>query len=70
MTEQATTRLKPGKILDTLGAMKNSLTRVSQRIADYILFHPTEVTQLSIAQLSQATKAGEATVALLSYIGL
>ncbi|MFN6884698.1 MurR/RpiR family transcriptional regulator, partial [Proteus mirabilis] len=52
MTEQATTRLKPGKILDTLGAMKNSLTRVSQRIADYILFHPTEVTQLSIAQLS------------------
>ncbi|OAT51141.1 RpiR family transcriptional regulator [Proteus hauseri ATCC 700826] len=62
MTEQAMTRLKPGKILDTLGAMKNSLTRVSQRIADYILFHPTEVTQLSIAQLSQATKAGEATV--------
>ncbi len=62
MTKQSVTRLKPGKILDTLGAMKNSLTRVSQRIAEYILFHPVEVTQLSIAQLSQATKAGEATV--------
>ncbi|MBA5839028.1 MurR/RpiR family transcriptional regulator, partial [Morganella morganii] len=62
MTKQSVTRLKPGKILDTLGAMKNSLTRVSQRIAEYILFHPVEVTQLSIAQLSRATKAGEATV--------
>lgn len=52
MTKQSVTRLKPGKILDTLGAVKNSLTRVSQRIAEYILFHPVEVTQLSIAQLS------------------
>ncbi|EHD04823.1 putative transcriptional regulator [Salmonella enterica subsp. enterica serovar Urbana str. R8-2977] len=26
-------RLKPGKILDTLGAMQKSLTRASQRIA-------------------------------------
>ncbi|MBQ0329674.1 MurR/RpiR family transcriptional regulator [Providencia rettgeri] len=62
MTTQTASKLKPGKILDTLGAMKNSLTRVSQRIADYILSHPVETTQFSIAQLSQATKAGEATV--------
>lgn len=55
-------RLKPGKILDTLGAMQNSLTRVSQRVAHYILTSPQRVTQLSIAELSRETQAGEATV--------
>ncbi|EHV9142463.1 MurR/RpiR family transcriptional regulator [Salmonella enterica] len=55
-------RLKPGKILDTLGAMQNSLTRVAQRIAHYILASPQQVTQLSIAELSRKTQAGEATV--------
>ena len=55
-------RLKPGKILDTLGAMQNSLTRVAQRIAHYILQSPLRVTQLSIAELSRETQAGEATV--------
>lgn len=55
-------RLKPGKILDTLGAMQNSLTRVTQRIAHYILQSPLRVTQLSIAELSRETQAGEATV--------
>ncbi|MDN6549259.1 MAG: MurR/RpiR family transcriptional regulator [Enterobacterales bacterium] len=55
-------RLKPGKILDTLGAMQNSLTRVAQRIAQYILRAPQRVTQLSIAELSRETQAGEASV--------
>lgn len=62
MTELTVSKLKPGKILDTLGAVKNSLTRVSQRIADYILINPTKVTQFSISQLSKATNAGEATI--------
>ncbi len=55
-------RLKPGKILDTLGAMQNSLTRTAQRIAEYILHSPRHVTQLSIAELSRETEAGEATI--------
>ncbi|EAN9824158.1 MurR/RpiR family transcriptional regulator, partial [Salmonella enterica] len=55
-------RLKPGKILDTLGAMQKSLTRASQRIAQHILAFPRQVTQLSIADLSRETQAGEATV--------
>ena len=55
-------RLKPGKILDTLGAMQNSLTRVSQRIAHYVLSSPQKVTQLSISELSRETQAGEATL--------
>ncbi|WP_420299415.1 MurR/RpiR family transcriptional regulator [Edwardsiella tarda] len=62
MKDSQQIRLQPGKILDTLSAMRNSLTRVSQRIADYILAQPTQVSQLSIAQLAQATQAGEATV--------
>lgn len=60
--ESQVQRLKPGKILDTLGAMQNSLTRVSQRIAHYILTSPQQVTQRSIAELSRETQAGEATV--------
>ena len=60
--ESQALRLKPGKILDTLGAMQNSLTRVAQRIAHYILQSPLRVTQLSIAELSRETQAGEATV--------
>jgi DNA-binding MurR/RpiR family transcriptional regulator len=55
-------RLKPGKILDTLGAMQNSLTRAAQRIAQYILTSPRHATQLSIAELSRETQAGEATI--------
>ncbi|WJH20463.1 MurR/RpiR family transcriptional regulator [Edwardsiella ictaluri] len=62
MKDSQQIRLQPGKILDTLSAMQNSLTRVSQRIADYILRTPSQVTQLSIAQLAQATQSGEATV--------
>lgn len=55
--ESQALRLKPGKILDTLGAMQNSLTRVAQRIAHYILQSPLRVTQLSIAELSRETQA-------------
>ena len=55
-------RFKPGKILDALGAMQNSLTRSAQRIAAYILAQPAQVTQLSIADLSALTQAGEATI--------
>lgn len=53
---------KPGKILDALGAMQNSLTRSAQRIAEYILAEPAKVTQLSLAELSALTQAGEATI--------
>ncbi|MCK8538936.1 MurR/RpiR family transcriptional regulator [Yersinia ruckeri] len=55
-------RFQPGKILDALGAMQNSLTRSAQRIAAYILTEPAKVTQLSIADLSSLTQAGEATI--------
>ncbi|WP_425452678.1 MurR/RpiR family transcriptional regulator [Edaphovirga cremea] len=57
-----TPRLKPGKILDALGAMQNSLTRTAQRIAAYILHDPASVTQFSIAELSSETQTGEATI--------
>lgn len=53
---------KPGKILDALGAMQNSLTRSAQRIAEYIQSEPAKVTQLSLSELSALTQAGEATI--------
>lgn len=53
---------KPGKILDALGAMQNSLTRSAQRIAEYIQSEPAKVTQLSLSELSVLTQAGEATI--------
>lgn len=55
-------RLKPGRILDTIGAMQNNMTRVAQRIAKYILTYPEHVTQFSIAELSRESTAGEATI--------
>lgn len=55
-------KLESGKIIDTLSAMKNSMTRVSQKIVDYIRANPHEATQLSIAQFSEKTQAGEATI--------
>ncbi|ANI31312.1 N-acetylmannosamine kinase [Yersinia entomophaga] len=57
-----TPRFQPGKILDALGAMQNSLTRSAQRIAAYILTEPAKVTQVSIAELSSLTQTGEATI--------
>ena len=58
--ERPNSPVKAGKILDTLGAMQSSLTRVGQRIANYIIASPHKVTQLSIADLSQGINAGEA----------
>lgn len=55
-------QLKPGKILDALGAIQNSLTRSAQRIAVYIQSEPAKVTQLSLSELSALTQAGEATI--------
>lgn len=55
-------KLKSGKIIDTLSSMKNSMTRVSQKIVDYIQANPNDATQLSIAQFSEKTHAGEATI--------
>lgn len=53
---------KPGKILDALGAIQNSLTRSAQRIAFYIQSEPAKVPQLSLSELSALTQAGEATI--------
>lgn len=55
-------RLKPGKILDTIGARQANLTRTSKRIAHYILEAPQRVTQFSIAEFSKTIVAGEATI--------
>ncbi|MFD1801003.1 MurR/RpiR family transcriptional regulator [Mixta tenebrionis] len=68
-----TSPVKAGKILDTLGAMQNSMTRVGKSIARYVLASPHRVTQLSIADLSEEVNAGEASVIrfcrLLGYKG-
>lgn len=65
--------LKPGKILVTLGAMQSSLSRTSQRIAQYILQNPQQITSLAIAGLAQEAQVGEASVVrfcrLLGYRG-
>lgn len=58
----STLPLQPGKIIATLGAMQNSLSRASQRIASFILQHPERLPQLSIAGLAQYTLTGEASV--------
>ncbi|MEH5143193.1 MurR/RpiR family transcriptional regulator [Enterobacter cloacae] len=57
-----TSPVKAGKILDTLGAMQNSMTRVGKSIAQYVIASPLKVTQLSIADLSKEVNAGEASV--------
>ena len=54
--------VKAGKILDTLGAMQSSMTRVGKSIAQYVIASPHKVTQLSIADLSEEVNAGEASV--------
>lgn len=57
-----TSPVKAGKILDTLGAMQSSMTRVGKSIAQYVIASPHKVTQLSIADLSEEVNAGEASV--------
>lgn len=54
--------LQPGKILATLGAMQSSLSRTSQRIAQFILQNPQRVTTLTVAGLAQDALAGEASI--------
>ncbi|WP_019616361.1 MurR/RpiR family transcriptional regulator [Psychromonas ossibalaenae] len=61
MSEQKDS-IKAGKVLDTIGSLYNSLTPSSKRIADYVLSNPSEVSKLSIAELSQIVNAGEATI--------
>ena len=57
-----TSPVKAGKILDTLGAMQSSMTRVGKTIAQFVMTSPYKVTQLSIADLSEEVNAGEASV--------
>ncbi|WP_265669030.1 MurR/RpiR family transcriptional regulator [Klebsiella grimontii] len=57
-----TSPVKAGKILDTLGAMQSSMTRVGKSIAQFVMTYPHKVTQLSIADLSEEVNAGEASV--------
>ncbi|PSW28970.1 MurR/RpiR family transcriptional regulator [Photobacterium phosphoreum] len=54
--------IQVGKILDTLGSLRDSLTPSARRIADYVLAQPQRVTELSIAELSQQAKVGEASI--------
>ncbi len=54
--------IQVGKILDTLGSLRDSLTPSAGRIADYVLAQPQRVTELSIAELSQQAKVGEASI--------
>lgn len=54
--------LQPGKILATLGAMQSSLSRTSQRIAQFILQNPQRATTLTVAGLAQDAQAGEASI--------
>lgn len=58
----ATDAIQVGKILDTLGSLRDSLTPSARRIADYVLAQPQYVTELSIAELSQQAKVGEASI--------
>ena len=58
----ATDVIQVGKILDTLGSLRDSLTPSSRRIADYVLAQPQHVTELSIAELSQQANVGEASI--------
>ena len=57
-----TATLKAGKIIDTIGSLYDSLTPSSKRISDYVLSHASEVSKLSIAELSQVVNAGDATI--------
>ncbi|MFH0258828.1 MurR/RpiR family transcriptional regulator [Vibrio rumoiensis] len=54
--------LSTGKILDSLGSLHESLTPSAKKISSYVLSNPTEVTKVSIAELSSIVNAGEATI--------
>ncbi|MEC6882965.1 MurR/RpiR family transcriptional regulator [Photobacterium piscicola] len=57
-----TDAIQVGKILDTLGSLRDSLTPSARRIADYVLAQPQPVTELSIAELAQQANVGEASI--------
>ncbi|KXZ36930.1 MULTISPECIES: MurR/RpiR family transcriptional regulator [Vibrio] len=54
--------IQAGKILDTIGSLYDSFTPASKRIADFVLAKPSEAYTLSIAELSQAVSAGDASI--------
>ncbi|MCL9783787.1 MurR/RpiR family transcriptional regulator [Vibrio sp. S4M6] len=59
MTQQKT---KAGNIIYTIGSLYNSLTPSAKRIADYVVSHPDNISKLSIADMSKAVNAGDATI--------
>ncbi|OOR99317.1 N-acetylmannosamine kinase [Haemophilus paracuniculus] len=50
-----------GKILDTIGALKNSLTKTEKKIATAILLQPEMISQCSLAEVAKQFDVGEAT---------
>lgn len=53
--------LVSGKILDTIGALHNSLTKTEKKIAATILASPELFSQSSLSELAQQLDVGEAT---------
>lgn len=50
-----------GKILDTIAALQNSLTKTEKRIAEQILATPQILAQSSLAEIASSLEVGEAT---------
>lgn len=50
-----------GKILDTIGALENSLTKTEKRIAAAILAQPNLLSQCSLSEIASHLDVGEAT---------
>lgn len=53
--------LTSGKILDTIGALHNSLTKTEKKIATTILSSPDLFSQYSLSELAKSLDVGEAT---------
>ncbi|PSW19929.1 MurR/RpiR family transcriptional regulator [Photobacterium sanctipauli] len=56
------TPVKAGKVLDMMGSLHESFTPSARRISEFVMKKPADVTKFSIAELSQAVNAGEATI--------
>ncbi|WP_373777321.1 MurR/RpiR family transcriptional regulator [Glaesserella sp.] len=50
-----------GKILDTIGALQNSLTKTEKKIANAILSQPDLLSQCSLSEVAHQLDVGEAT---------
>lgn len=50
-----------GKILDTIGALQNSLTKTEKKIANGILSQPDLLSQCSLSEVAEQLDVGEAT---------